>query len=221
MARSKRALISSYKKNDQLVLFVRELVELGFRIVSSGGTSEFLQKAGIEVTDVSAYTGMKPILSHKVVTLHPAIQSGLLADGSQRGELDELRYPWFDLVYVDFYPLEEVINRDPSPTMEEVIAKTDIGGPNMIRAGAKGQRIVLVDPNDFDGVLTWLGRDMPREYAAKSFLIAKALKKISEYTAAAVAYQLKFIGNDAAMINFSFGDFMARKGEGWSDCNTR
>ncbi|MEK7190211.1 MAG: hypothetical protein AAB661_00390 [Patescibacteria group bacterium] len=146
--RQKTTLISVYNK-DGIVDFAKELVGLGWKIISSGGTAKHLSDAGISVVDVMEITGMKAILSHRVVTLHPKIHGGLLALNTPEhlAELEEYDIPWIDMVCCDLYPLEEEI-ANPNATRESVIEKTDIGGPTMLRAGAKGGRIVVCDKED-------------------------------------------------------------------------
>jgi phosphoribosylaminoimidazolecarboxamide formyltransferase/IMP cyclohydrolase len=162
--RQKTALISVYNK-DGIVDFAKSLIDLGWKIISSGGTAKTLMEAGLAVVDVAEITGMPAILSHRVVTLHPKIHGGLLAQKSTEhmAELEKYGIPFIDLVCVDLYPLqEEVLN--PNATSESVIEKTDIGGPTMLRAGAKGGRITICDPADRQKVLDWIiGGEPERE----------------------------------------------------------
>ncbi|KKS58020.1 MAG: Bifunctional purine biosynthesis protein PurH [Candidatus Nomurabacteria bacterium GW2011_GWF1_42_40] len=109
-ARQKTALISVYNK-EGIADFARELTSLGWKIISSGGTAKHLSGAGIPVTDVAEITGMSAILSHRVVTLHPKIHGGLLAEDTPEhlAELEKYKIPWIDLVCCDLYPLEEEV----------------------------------------------------------------------------------------------------------------
>ena len=100
---------------------------------------------------------MPAILSHRAVTLHPKIHGGLLALDTPEhlAELEKYGIPWIDMVCVDFYPLEdEILNENA--TREAVIEKTDIGGPTMIRSGAKGGRITICDAADRTKVIEWI-----------------------------------------------------------------
>ena len=130
----KKALISVYNK-DGIVEFGKQLVDLGFDILASGGTAKTLSSAGITVTDVATLVGGGAILGHRVVTLSREIHAGLLAkDNSEdRAELEKLNIPFIDLVCVDLYPLTEEIAKADA-TLESVIEKTDIGGPTMMRS---------------------------------------------------------------------------------------
>src|SRR3989338_2069249 len=158
----KTALISVYNK-ESITDFAKSLVDLGWKIISSGGTAKYLKDAGISVTDVAEITGMPPILDHRVVTLHPKIHGGLLAldKPEHLAELEKYGIPFIDLVCVDLYPLEEEI-KNKNATRESVIEKTDIGGPTMLRSAAKGGRIVVCDPMDREKVIEWLKNGEPK-----------------------------------------------------------
>ncbi|OGI65839.1 hypothetical protein A3A95_01225 [Candidatus Nomurabacteria bacterium RIFCSPLOWO2_01_FULL_39_18] len=170
----KTALISVYDKTG-IADFAKELVALGWKIISSGGTAKYLSDVGIEVTDIAEITGMKPILSHRVLTLHPKIHGGLLALNTPE-HLEELKkneIPWIDMVCVDLYPLEEEIN-NPSATKESVIEKTDMGGVALIRSSAKGRRITICDKEDRAKTIEWLKNGEPNREEFINNLSAKA-----------------------------------------------
>ena len=173
------ALISVFNK-EGIIPFARTLVDLGWNIISSGGTARVLSDAGIPVTDVAEISGLPAVLGHRVVTLVPQIHGGLLATEDQRDELNELGYPWIDLCCVDFYPLREAIE-DPGATEMSVIEKTDIGGPTLVRSAAKGQRIVVVDPADRELVLEWIKSSQPDSITFKRSLAAKAEGTVADY----------------------------------------
>jgi len=141
------ALLSVYHK-DGIRDFAQALVDLGWGILSSGGTAKHLANKGIPVTDVSEITGMPPMLDHRVVTLHPAVHGALMALRTDEHDADRKKYniPWIDLLWVDLYPLEEEIAK-PESTRQSVIDKTDVGGPSLLHSAAKGRRIVICDPH--------------------------------------------------------------------------
>lgn len=146
-----RALISVYYKNG-LPDFANSLYEKGVEIISTGGTATFLEKLGIKVKRISQLTGFPEILGGRVKTLHPAIHSGILADKTKEEHLEELKkfnFQPIDLVVVNLYPFEEVIQNPCS--MEEAIEYIDIGGPTLIRAAAKNFKTtcVIMDPADY------------------------------------------------------------------------
>ena len=101
-----RALLSVYDKSG-IVELARELADLGVDLVSSGGTAAALREAGLAVTDLSELTGFDPILGHRVVTLHPKVHGGILADPSDpahRADMAAQGIEPFDLVVVNVYP---------------------------------------------------------------------------------------------------------------------
>lgn len=173
------ALISVYHK-EGIDTFAKELIRLGWTIISSGGTARFLHQSDIPVTDIAQITGLSPVLDHRVVTLVPHIHGGLLATDEMQAELEQLGYPQIDLCCVDFYPLEAAIS-DRRATTASVIEKTDIGGPTMIRSAAKGRRIVIVDPADRMKVIPWLDLGKPDEDNFRRLLAAKAEALVAQY----------------------------------------
>ncbi len=171
-----RALLSVSDKSG-LVSFATGLVELGFELVSTGGTAAVLREAGLAVTKVDAVTGAPEILGGRVKTLHPRVHGGLLArpDAEHEAELAEHGIERFDLLAVNLYPFRETVAR-PGVTLEEAMEQVDIGGPAMVRAAAKNHAAVLVvvDPSAYDAVLADLraGDVLPerrRELARAAF----------------------------------------------------
>jgi len=186
--KQKTALISVYNK-EGIADFAKELIDLGWKIISSGGTAKHLTEAGIPVTDVAEITGFPPILSHRVVTLHPKIHGGLLALNTPEhlAELEKYGIPFIDMVCCDLYPLEEEISK-PGATRESVIEKTDIGGPTMIRSGAKGRRIVICNTKDREKVIDWLKNGEPDKENFLDALVARAEEIVSKYVSLSAEY---------------------------------
>ncbi len=188
--RQKVALLSVYHK-EGIVDFARALMELGWALIASGGTAKVLAEAGLLVKDVAKLSGRGPILDHRVVTLVPEIHGGLLALPKHLQELKRLGIPWIDLACVDLYPLEAEVNR-PGATRESVIEKTDIGGPTMLRAGAKGRRIVVADPADRPKVIEFLkkGKEVVAWHTEEFIteLAAKAEGIVTAYTLVSARY---------------------------------
>ncbi len=155
----------------------RGLAELGWDIISTGGTARALREAGVKVLDVSEVTGHPEILDGRVKTLHPAVHSGILARRSNEADvqtLERMGYRGIDLVAVNLYPFHEAVagNLPLDEAMEEV----DIGGPTMLRAAAKNHAdvLVVVDPADYERVLGAIksneaGLELRRELARKVF----------------------------------------------------
>lgn len=188
MFRVQRALISVSDKRD-LIPFARGLAQIGIEIVSTGGTAQTLRDAGIPAVEVSEKTGFPEIMQGRVKTLHPRIHGGLLG---RRGTDDDAMAAHgiepIDLLVVNLYPFEQTIAR-PDATLDEAIENIDIGGPAMIRAAAKNHDgvAVIVDPADYDGVLTALrGRELSA--ADRRRLAAKAYAHTASYDTAITNY---------------------------------
>lgn len=178
----KNALLSVYDKTG-IGDFAKGLHDLGFTVYSSGGTAKAVAEAGVPVTDVAELVGGGAILGHRVVTLSREVHSGLLADLDSEADLAELRsldIPLIDLVAVDMYPLEEEVN-NPDATPASIREKTDIGGPTMLRAAAKGRRIVLSHADQRTPVLEWLRAGMPDETTFRDELAARAEYESARY----------------------------------------
>lgn len=180
-------LISVYNKTG-IIDFAKELISLDFKILASGGTAKHLSEAGVPVEDVANMVG-GAILGHRVVTLSREVHAGLLAkdNAEDREELTKLKIPFIDLVCCDLYPLEEEI-KNPGATRESVIEKTDIGGPTMIRSGAKGRRIVVCDPIDRNKVIEWLKSGEKEKDKFLDELAAKAEITVAKYAGVSANY---------------------------------
>jgi phosphoribosylaminoimidazolecarboxamide formyltransferase/IMP cyclohydrolase len=190
-ARQKIALISVYDKTG-IKDFAKSLVDLGWKIISSGGTAKHLSEAGVPVTDLADITGFPAILSHRVVTLHPKIHGGLLALDTPEhlAELEKYGIPWIDMVCSDLYPLEDEINKVGS-TRESVIAQTDMGGIALIRSSSKGRRITICDGADRIKVIEWLKNGEPQGQQQEKFindLASKAEAVVARYCAVSAEY---------------------------------
>jgi phosphoribosylaminoimidazolecarboxamide formyltransferase / IMP cyclohydrolase len=177
-----RALVSVSDKRG-LVELARGLVELGFEIVSTGGTARALREARIPVTDVAEVTGAPEMLGGRVKTLHPRIAAGVLADQRDPEHLRQLRESGigpFDLVCVNLYPFEAAARAGVAD--EALIEEIDIGGPTLVRAAAKNHASVAIvtTPDDYEPVLTELREhgavtaDTRRRLALKAFRLTAA-----------------------------------------------
>ena len=145
MKEIKRALISVYDKTNLLEI-ANALTHRGVEILSTGGTAEHLRDAGIEILDVSDYTGFPEMLDGRVKTLHPKIHGGLLVDRDNpehNVQAAAHSITPIDMVICNLYPFEATVAK-PDVTLPEAIENIDIGGPTMIRAAAKNYRHVAV-----------------------------------------------------------------------------
>lgn len=152
----KRAILSVSDKTG-IVDFAKELVGLGFEVLSTGGTAKVLKEAGVPVTGVSEVTGFPECLDGRVKTLHPMIHAGILAmrgNPEHMQQLESLGVTPIDVVAINLYPFKQTILK-PGVTLEEAIENIDIGGPTMIRAAAKNWQdvSVIVDPADYGKVI--------------------------------------------------------------------
>jgi len=154
-----RALLSVSDKRG-IVELARELVALGWEIVSTGGTAEALRQAGISVIPIEQVTGFPEMMDGRVKTLHPKVHGGLLARRAHPGDraaLAEHGITPIDLVVVNLYPFRETVAK-PGVTFEQAIEQIDIGGPSMLRSAAKNHQdvFVVVDPDDYSRVVAAL-----------------------------------------------------------------
>src|SRR5688500_16456713 len=134
----KRALISISDKTG-VAEFAAGLVQLGYEILSTGGTARALREAGLNVTDVASVTGFPEMMDGRVKTLHPAIHGGLLARRDVTEHMEAIASHGIapiDVVCVNLYPFEATISK-PDVTLEEAVENIDIGGPSMVRSAAK------------------------------------------------------------------------------------
>ena len=156
MATIKQALISVSDKQG-IVEFARGLAAFGVRILSTGGTARLLAENGIEVMEVSDYTGFPEMLDGRVKTLHPKIHGGLLGRRDlpeHLAKMEEHGIEPIDMVVVNLYPFTATIAK-PDCTFAEAIENIDIGGPTMLRSAAKNFNAVTVitDPADYAPIL--------------------------------------------------------------------
>ena len=155
-----RALLSVFHK-DGIVELGQALHNLGWELLSTGGTSRALREADLPVIDVSDATGHPECFDGRVKTLHPAVHGGILVRRDREDDmemLDELGYRTVDLVCVNLYPFESVAAKDPPASNAELIEMIDIGGPTMIRSAAKNHKdcLVLTSPEQYESVLSAL-----------------------------------------------------------------
>jgi phosphoribosylaminoimidazolecarboxamide formyltransferase/IMP cyclohydrolase len=151
----KRALLSVSDKTG-LADFAKKLDSLGIELISTGGTAKLLKDEGIAVKDVSEVTGFPEMMDGRLKTLHPVVHGGLLAvrgNAAHQASQEEHGIGDIDLLVVNLYPFEETVAGGAD--FDTCIENIDIGGPAMIRAGAKNHRsvAVIVDPADYAKLL--------------------------------------------------------------------
>lgn len=190
---NKLALLSVSDKTG-IVNFAKDLIDLGFEIVSTGGTMRALIEANVPVTGISAVTDFPEILDGRVKTLHPKIHGGLLAkrdDSSHLEQIESHQIIPIDLVVVNLYPFQETISKQ-DVTVEEAIENIDIGGPSMLRSAAKNHEFVtvVVDPADYGTVLEELkvSDTGSTSFETRSRLAAKVFRHTAAYDALIAEY---------------------------------
>ncbi len=171
------ALISVTDKTG-VVDFARDLVELGFTILSTGGTHRAIAEGGVAVEEVANYTGFPEMMDGRLKTLHPMVHGGILARRDVEGDrasMTEHGMHSIELVVVNLYAFRDTARKE-GVSRADVVENIDIGGPTMIRSAAKNHEHVgvVVDPDDYGSVLEALrggalSTDLRRELAGKAF----------------------------------------------------
>ncbi|MGN1233122.1 MAG: bifunctional phosphoribosylaminoimidazolecarboxamide formyltransferase/IMP cyclohydrolase [Candidatus Cryptobacteroides sp.] len=186
-----KALISVSDKTG-VVEFARELVALGWEILSTSGTMKLLREAGLPVTSVSDVTGFPEICDGRVKTLHPKIHGALLARRDVPEHMKALMdngIETIDLVCVNLYPFRETIAK-PDVTMEDAVEHIDIGGPSMLRSSAKNWESVTVvcNPSDYATIISEIKATGNTTRETRLALSAKAYTHTAEYDMAIATY---------------------------------
>lgn len=192
---AKRAVLSVSDKTGVLD-FARELVKLGFEIVSTGGTYQTLIEGGVAAVYVTEITGFPEILDGRVKTLHPAVHGGILArrNAEHLAQLGELGILPVDLVAVNLYPFRQTIAK-AGVTLEEAVENIDIGGPSMVRGAAKNHENVLVavNPADYPRIIERL-KSGQADARFRLELALAAFRHTAEYDAQIARYLQKQAG---------------------------
>ena len=171
------------------------LIELGWTVLSTGGTARALRDLGCTVIDVADFTGFPEMLDGRVKTLHPRVFAAVLAttEANHQAQLEEHGIPCIDLVVVNLYPFRETVAK-PEVGAAEVVEQIDIGGPSLIRAAAKNHdRVtVVVDPADYPRVLEALANGGP-ELSLRQQLAVSAFEHTAAYDASIAARLPSFL----------------------------
>ena len=188
-AEEKYALISVYDKTG-IVDFAKNLVSLGYKIISTEGTAKVLVKQKIPIIPVKNITGNPESFDGRMKTISFQIESGILFDRSNRKhqiEARQLKIKPIDIVVCNFYPFEETIQK--SKLVDNAIESMDVGGPTMVRAAAKNFKnvIVITDPKDYIEVSEKLKKKNVSEILKKN-LAAKAFSNLSFYDSQIAKY---------------------------------
>lgn len=185
------ALISVSDKTG-IVEFSKELINLGFKIISTGGTKKVLDESGVSTIAIDDVTGFPEMMDGRVKTLHPKIHGGLLARRHLTTHLNAIKehnINLIDLVVVNLYPFKDTILKE-NTTEEEAIENIDIGGPSMLRSAAKNHEsvTVIVDPIDYNIVLSELKEFSDTTVQTRKKLAAKVFRHTASYDALIAEY---------------------------------
>jgi phosphoribosylaminoimidazolecarboxamide formyltransferase/IMP cyclohydrolase len=185
------ALLSVSDKTG-IVELARALHGLGVRLLSTGGTAKLLADNGLAVTEVAELTGFPEMLDGRVKTLHPKVHGGLLARRDLPEHMAALQrhgISTIDFLVVNLYPFEATVAK-PGCTLEDAIENIDIGGPAMVRSGAKNWKdvAVLTDASQYAKVVEELKASGRVSQQTKFALSVAAFNRISNYDAAISDY---------------------------------
>ncbi|MEO6973097.1 MAG: bifunctional phosphoribosylaminoimidazolecarboxamide formyltransferase/IMP cyclohydrolase [Rhodoferax sp.] len=192
------ALISVSDKTG-IVEFARALHGLGIKLISTGGTASLLAGQGLPVTEVATLTGFPEMLDGRVKTLHPNVHGALLARRdvpAHMAALAEHRIDTIDLLVVNLYPFEATVAK-AGCTLEDAIENIDIGGPAMVRSGAKNWKdvAVLTDASQYAGVLDDIRAGGKVGDTTKFALSVAAFNRVSSYDGAISDYLSRIQGD--------------------------
>ena len=204
-----RALLSVSDKTG-LVEFARALSARGFELVSTGGTSNALERAGLSVRSVSDVTGFPEMMDGRVKTLHPLVHGGILARRDRQDDLDAAArsgITLIDLVVVNLYPFVKAA-ANPATPFDALVEEIDIGGPSLVRAAAKNFRdvLVVVSPRDYESVLAQLDLSGGPTIAFRFELARKAFWHTGSYDSAIASTLSAITADDAGIRRDPAGD---------------
>ena len=187
----KRALVSVSDK-ENLIPFVKELINLEYQIISTGGTKKLIENAGLPVIGISEVTGFPEIMDGRVKTLHPKVHGGLLSlrdNPKHLAEMSANHIEFIDMVVVNLYPFKQTIEKEGT-TFADAIENIDIGGPSMLRSAAKNHKFVTVvcDSQDYNTVIEEIKVNGDTTLETRTRLAAKVFRHTASYDATIAEY---------------------------------
>ena len=182
----KRALISVSDKSG-LTDFAKFLEEKNYELISTGGTFKHLKDAGLHPIQIDEVTEFPEMLDGRVKTLHPKVHGGLLAVRNSEEHMKTVQehgIGLIDMVIVNLYPFFENANADIS--LNEKVEFIDIGGPSMLRSGAKNFNAVTVitDVEDYAKVQQEITENGDTTLETRKKLAGKVFNLTSAYDGA-------------------------------------
>ena len=205
MNKIKRVLISVTDKKG-IVAFAGKLKSLNVEILSTGGTAAQLRRHGIDITEVSDYTGFPEMMDGRLKTLHPKIHGGLLALRDNEAHMKaatEHHIAMIDMIVINLYRFEETVAKE-NASLEEAIENIDIGGPAMLRAAAKNYRYVTVvtDPGDYPVILKEMKDTGGSISGSTNYILARKAFQLTARYDAAISNYLGHINPDGSRKTF-------------------
>ncbi len=208
----KRRALLSVSDKEGIVTLARELVALGYEVLSTGGTYREIEKNGIEVTKVSDVTQFPEIMDGRVKTLHPMIHGGILArrEEAHMAEAETHGIGLIDVVAVNLYPFESTIDREDC-TYDLAIENIDIGGPTMVRSAAKNHQYVniVVNPAQYGPLVESLKEKGETSLEFRKHLALEAFSHTARYDSLISGYLSREAGLDMPENFFLVGEKIA------------
>ncbi|EGK8036835.1 bifunctional phosphoribosylaminoimidazolecarboxamide formyltransferase/IMP cyclohydrolase [Campylobacter lari] len=211
-----KALISVSDK-EGVVEFASELTKLGYELLSTGGTYKLLKENNLQVQEVSEFTQSPEMFEGRVKTLHPKIHGGILykrENEDHQKQAKDYNIESIDLLCVNLYPFKKttILTQD----FDEIVENIDIGGPAMIRSGAKNFKnvIVVCDILDYDKIIQAL-KDNTLDLDFRRALMIKAYEHTANYDAYIANYMNERFNGGFGASKFIVGQkvFDTRYGE--------
>jgi phosphoribosylaminoimidazolecarboxamide formyltransferase / IMP cyclohydrolase len=209
-----RCALLSVSDKTGLIEFATALTQQGVSLVSTGGTAMALAGAGLDVTDISDWTGFPEIMDGRVKTLHPKVHGGLLAvraNAGHRAAMQQHGINGIDLLCVNLYPFEQTLQTGGN--YDELVENIDIGGPAMTRAAAKNHADVttVVDPADYPSVIEEMKQNGGATLAeTRRRLAAKAFARTAAYDAMVSTWLLDEAGETTPAFRALGGSLVQR-----------
>ena len=165
--------------------FAKALAAGGVNIYSTGGTRLHLEEAGLEVRDISEYTGFPEMMDGRLKTLHPKVFGGLLCRHDRDDDMSgiaEHGIEKFELVVVNLYPFEATVAQE-GVTPAQAIEKIDIGGPSLVRAAAKNHKFTAIatDAAQYAEILEQFQADGGTSIELRTKLATAAFARTADY----------------------------------------
>lgn len=201
------ALLSVSDKTNVLA-FAKNLQQLGFDLIASGGTANAIRDAGLKVQDVSDITKAPEMLGGRVKTLHPAVHGGILArtTDSDKSDMQRQNFDYIQVVVCNLYPFADTVAK-PNVTVADAVENIDIGGVTLLRAAAKNHARVTVicDPSDYDIVIKEIQGHGDTQEQTRQRLALKAFTHTAQYDDNISDYFRKQYSNNKSQLTLRYG----------------